>query len=786
MNQGARTPTFLRLLGATATVAALSLPTPALAWPSYPDLLPHAPNATNGKECITCHDNPEGGNGCTNGTAPNGCSSAVKPCLNPFGVQFKSQSSNNYTWNAWLAAQDADGDGFTNGEELQDPAGTWSVGNSAPGIESRATLPGYGYARCGASSFYSPGQGNADKDGYCWFGRDLDNDDTCLDSASEKSSHSDCNDNNATIYPGAPETCNLFYAAGWRLGTDNNCDGVVYAYTAACDSVQDDDHDGYCEGGGQDFSSPADWDCVDSGENTSAVDCNDGVAAANPGNTVEISCSDGYDNDCDGDIDVADNDCDVTRDQDGDGYCPIGRDFNNDGDCLDTLENVRGAVDCNDIPGMGEMINSGFKEGLASGLSTCQDAIDNDCDGLVDLGLGEVLGDPGCLPYKDEDGDGFCELGQDGNADGDCLDADEQTTKVIDCLDSDASVYLDAPEVCTDAIDHDCDGEANLNDLDCGDYVDNDGDGYCENGKDENLNGHCADKSDTQLLTDCDDTVKGINPEATEICADGLDNNCDNITDAQDDVCIEYRDLDNDGYCVRGQDLNDDGDCSDPSEQNRTSDAAPEDPTINPGADENCFDGKDNDQDGSADLSDADCTADSDPDGDGYCPVGTDLNMDGDCLDENEQEGGDCNESDVTYNTGAPELCLDGFDNDCDGLVDDEDDSCDTYRDNDDDGYCANGIDHNRDGDCFDDGEELEGADCDDDNDEVGPRQAEICDDGLDNDCDGYADNNDPECGAGLNEAPGGGGCAISPKHAPAAPLTVAAFVMLMLRRRRH
>ncbi|HEX5690018.1 MAG TPA: hypothetical protein VFX76_08445, partial [Roseiflexaceae bacterium] len=39
----------------------------------------------------------------------------------------------NKTWTAALALQDADGDGFTNGEELQDPAGAWAIGQADPG-----------------------------------------------------------------------------------------------------------------------------------------------------------------------------------------------------------------------------------------------------------------------------------------------------------------------------------------------------------------------------------------------------------------------------------------------------------------------------------------------------------------------------------------------------------------------------------------------------------------------------------------------------------------------------
>ena len=36
-------------------------------------------------------------------------------------------------WQLWTS----DGDGFTNGQELQDPDGTWSTGNPNPGDVSK-------------------------------------------------------------------------------------------------------------------------------------------------------------------------------------------------------------------------------------------------------------------------------------------------------------------------------------------------------------------------------------------------------------------------------------------------------------------------------------------------------------------------------------------------------------------------------------------------------------------------------------------------------------------------
>lgn len=45
-------------------------------------------------------------------------------------------------WGPELAALDADGDGFTNGEELQNPEGSWRLGDPKPGGPGAVTHPG--------------------------------------------------------------------------------------------------------------------------------------------------------------------------------------------------------------------------------------------------------------------------------------------------------------------------------------------------------------------------------------------------------------------------------------------------------------------------------------------------------------------------------------------------------------------------------------------------------------------------------------------------------------------
>lgn len=82
--------------------------------------------------------------------AKNGClnchvSSAGGGNRNLFGQMVEKKyldSGGNVKWGAAMAAEDPDGDGFTNGQELQDPAGAWKIGQANPGNASLVTLPG--------------------------------------------------------------------------------------------------------------------------------------------------------------------------------------------------------------------------------------------------------------------------------------------------------------------------------------------------------------------------------------------------------------------------------------------------------------------------------------------------------------------------------------------------------------------------------------------------------------------------------------------------------------------
>lgn len=83
---------------------------------------------------------------------PNGSVNSCATChksnsnysFNPFGSVINSGHlvSGKVKWSAALANLDSDGDGYTNGTELQDPAGTWVIGAAAPGDAGKVSNPG--------------------------------------------------------------------------------------------------------------------------------------------------------------------------------------------------------------------------------------------------------------------------------------------------------------------------------------------------------------------------------------------------------------------------------------------------------------------------------------------------------------------------------------------------------------------------------------------------------------------------------------------------------------------
>jgi uncharacterized delta-60 repeat protein len=344
----------------------------------------------------------------------------------------------------------------------------------------------------------------------------------------------DCNDTNASIYPGAPLNCNN--------GQDNDCSGNIekWAYT---------DQDG------DKFAPNSTSSCVDvvnfpgkitAGQQLGTNDCNDTNASIYPG--APLNCNDGQDNDCSGNVEKW-----AYTDQDGDRYAP-----NSTSSCVDvvnfpgriTVGYEFGTNDCNDT-------NASIYPGAPL---NCNNGQDNDCSGNVEK-----------WAYTDVDGDRYAP-----NSTSSCVDVVNFPGRITvgyelgtnDCNDNNASINPNT--IWFKDVDLDGYYPAGGSQVSCTDpYPENSTystipGGDCDDNnptlnpntiwfKDADLDGYypaggsqvsCTDpypENSTYSAIppgDCNDTNSSINPSAPDNTCDSIDNNCNLYVDENTAPCF--------------------------------------------------------------------------------------------------------------------------------------------------------------------------------------------------------------------------------------------------------
>ena len=448
---------------------------------------------------------------------------------------------------------------------------------------------------------------------------------------------------------------------------------------------------------------------------------------------LPVPTNDGTDTDGDGVCNFSD----IDDDNDGcpdhaDPYSVIwspDTDYDGFGNDCDNDDDNDGVLDVNDTSPLNPFICAD------ADADTC-----DDCSVAVD-GFGPL---PDYNPINDGvdfDSDGMCDNG----------DLDDDDDGVLDPLDVAPLNYYSCSDIDNDSCD-DCSqgvGQAPLND-----GLDTDGDGICDlTDKDNDNDGY-------DVPVDCNDSNAAVNPGATEIVGDDIDNNCSGTS-----IC--YADLDHDGYRNFSATVNStiDESCDTVNGEAMESaliDCDDMDAMQNPGAEEIIGDGKDNNCDGTSI-----CYADSDRDGDRQQSGTVNSTINESC----ETVSGealfaapiDCDDFDSAIYSGAIELRCDGVDNNCNGTIDegrvDNDadgvDECSDCNDNDPDNYPGNvEICDAKDNDCdaiIDNGlstdSDADGfftpdscaspaTDCDDSNSSINPAALEIIGDGVDSNCD--------------------------------------------------
>ncbi len=192
----------------------------------------------------------------------------------------------------------------------------------------------------------------------------------------------------------------------------------------------------------------------------------------------------------------------------------------------------------------------------------------------------------------------------------------------------------------------------------------------------------------------------------------------------------------------------DDDGSPDPACGTAAPDCDDENPNVRPGKPELC-DGLDNDCNGVADTQTQSVLWYADTDGDGWGNPLVEPIDSCDAVPGRVTQVGDCDDRDPDRNPSQPDDCtgIPGFDDNCNGIIDEDEEAIAYYADADGDGYGELGSNPlyrcQRPA-----GWAPVSSDCDDTNEDISPLNTEVCTpgDGFDDDCDGFLDCADPDC----------------------------------------
>ncbi|MFH1463880.1 MAG: MopE-related protein [Pseudomonadota bacterium] len=262
---------------------------------------------------------------------------------------------------------------------------------------------------------------DADGDG---FGADEGTTDACEKPSGYAAEAGDCDDGEADIHPEGVEVCN---------GVDDDCDGE----TDEPDAV--DALTWYADTDGDSYGDPgvAKVACEQpSGQVADATDCDDADPDVHP--AADELC-DGYDNDCDDEIDEPDA-VDAPswyQDVDADSY---GDPATAEPACEQPSGTIADGSDCDDAD---PAINPAATE-------VC-DGDDNDCDGLTDDDDPGVTGAPSWYYDGDADGYGYGRVTLMA-----CVPPSVFVATPGDCEDGDDTIHPRADDVLGDGVDTNC------------------------------------------------------------------------------------------------------------------------------------------------------------------------------------------------------------------------------------------------------------------------------------------------------------------------------------------